>query len=46
MQQTMEYYSNRLPHTVVGYSDELFKEFKKDYNTFLTHKYNSFGEQN
>lgn len=46
MQQTMEYYSNRLPRTVVGYSDELSKEFKKNYNTFLTHKYNNFGDQN
>lgn len=46
MQQAMECYSQRLPRTVVGYSNDLSKEFRKDYDRFLSHKYNSYGEQN
>lgn len=46
MQQAMECYSQRLPRTVVGYSNDLSKEFRKDYDKFLSHKYNSYGESN
>ena len=44
MQQAMECYSQRLPRTIVGYSNDLSKEFRKDYDRFLSHKYNSYSE--
>ena len=44
MQQAVECYSQRLPRTIVGYSNDLSKEFRKDYDRFLSHKYNSYSE--
>lgn len=33
-------YDSIFPKVIVGYSDDLEREFRKDYNMFLSHKYN------
>lgn len=38
-EEILKYYAQILPQIIVGYSSDLEREFMKDYNTFLSHKY-------
>ena len=39
-EEVLEYYAQILPQIIVGYSADLEKEYMKNFNTFLSHRYN------